>query len=117
MNQILGKLGEDMAVNYLVSKGYHLIERNYRFGRNEVDIIMTHKNIIVFVEVKTRNNDIIGQPYEAVNRKKQRQIIKVAHHYLVENDIEMEARLDVVSIVVNSKMEKIEHIIDAFYAT
>ncbi|SFT84294.1 putative endonuclease [Lishizhenia tianjinensis] len=115
MNQILGKLGENLAVQYLLDKGYTIVDRNYRYGRNEVDIIVSDQNHIVFVEVKTRNNNNIGEPYQAVTRKKQKQIIKVAHNYLVENNIETEARLDVISIVLNSKVKKIEHIEDAFH--
>ncbi|MDX1446259.1 YraN family protein [Lishizhenia sp.] len=115
MNQILGKIGEDLAVEYLLNKGYKLIDRNYRFGRNEVDIIVADENQIIFVEVKTRNNNNIGEPYQAVTRKKQRQIIKVAHNFIVENEVELEARLDVISIVLNQKEKKIEHIEAAFH--
>lgn len=115
MNQILGKLGEDIAVQYLLDNGYKVIDRNYRFGRNEIDIIVTNQKQIVFVEVKTRNNNIIGEPYQAVTRKKQKQIIKVAHHFLVENCVELDARLDVISIVMNEKKFLIEHIEAAFH--
>lgn len=114
MNNILGIKGEEVAALFLERKDYLILERNYRFGRNEIDIIASFKSQIVFVEVKTRNSNALGEPYRAVTKNKQKQIIKVANHYLVENNIEEEARLDVISIILNKKVEKIEHIVAAF---
>lgn len=114
MNHTLGIKGEEKAVQFLIRKEYLILERNYRFGRNEIDIIALNNEQIVFVEVKTRNSNVLGEPYAAVTKHKQKQIIKVANHYLVENRICRDARLDVISIVLNKNVEKIEHIEAAF---
>ena len=58
----LGEIGEEMAVEYLLDKGYIILERNYRFDRAEVDIIAQDNEQIVIVEVKTRTSDFFGDP-------------------------------------------------------
>jgi putative endonuclease len=115
MNHIeLGRLGEEMAVNLLLEKNYTILERNYRFGKLELDIIAKYKGFLIVIEVKTRFTNEIGEPWEAVTKKKQTQIIKATNHYIIENDIDSEVRFDVISIIKNEKFQKIEHIIDAF---
>lgn len=112
---VKGRKGEDLATEYLMQKGYRIIQRNVTFMKNEIDIIARDKNEIVFVEVKERATDVFGSPYEKVDRKKQELIIKVADNYIRKNDINFEARFDIVSIVdIDSEKPKIEHIINAF---
>lgn len=111
----LGKVGEDLALNALLKKGFILKERNYRFAKAEIDLVMHHGDNLVFVEVKTRQTAEIGEPYLAVTRSKQRQIIKAANQYIVSKDLDIDARFDIVSIVHNSYRTVIEHIEDAFY--
>ena len=115
-NQELGDFGEEYALQYLRKKGYKIVTTNYRYDRAEVDIICREGDEYVFVEVKTRNTAEIGEPWQAVTKKKQRQIIKCAHHYLVHKDIDCESRFDIISIVHNSYGTRLEHIDDAFYA-
>ncbi|MDX2360547.1 MAG: YraN family protein [Crocinitomicaceae bacterium] len=116
MNHIeLGKVGEDYAANYLSRKGFQIVDRNYRFGKLEIDIICTHENKLVFIEVKTRNSIALGSPYLSVTPHKQRQIIKVSNRYIIENNRTEEVRFDIVSIIYNSKKQELEHIVDAFY--
>lgn len=110
----LGQLGENLALKHLLEKGYQLLSRNFRFKHLEVDLIMQDGNKLVFVEVKTRQTAEIGEPYLAVTRTKQKQIIKVANHYIIENDLHNESRFDIVSIVHNSYRTVIEHIDNAF---
>jgi len=110
----LGQLGEDMALKHLLEKGYQLLSRNFRFKHLEIDLIMQDGDKLVFVEVKTRQTAEIGEPYLAVTRTKQKQIIKVANHYIIENDLHNESRFDIVSIVHNSYRTAIEHIDNAF---
>ena len=114
-NQELGDFGEELALSYLLKKGLRLLEKNYRFKKNEVDLIFKDKDKYVFVEVKTRQTAELGEPWLAVTKRKQRQIIKCANHYLVENDIEEDSRFDIVSIVHNQYGTRLEHIDDAFY--
>lgn len=110
----LGDLGEELAAKHLVSQGYEILERNFRFGRDEVDIIAKFEKYIVFVEVKTRASNFLGEPEEAVSKAKQKRIIKVANHYLVENDLDNEGRFDIFGIIVNQTTKSIKHIPNAF---
>jgi putative endonuclease len=110
----LGALGEELAVKYLAKNGYKILETNYRFGRDEVDIIASINDLIVFVEVKTRASSFLGEPEEAVSKAKQKRIIKVANNYLIENDLDNEGRFDIFGIIINQKTKNIKHLIDAF---
>ena len=116
MNHVeLGIFGETLAEHFLSKKGYQILDRNYRFKKLEVDIIAMDGDKIVIVEVKTRQTAEIGEPWRAVTRSKQRQIIQVANQYICTNEIDRETRFDIVSIVHNSYRTQIEHIEDAFY--
>lgn len=111
----LGMLGEKMALHFLQKKNYTIHTCNYRYKKNEVDIIAENEGKLIVIEVKTRETAEIGEPYKAVTRSKQRQIINVANHYIIENSIDLETQFDVVSIVHNSYRTKIEHIENAFF--
>lgn len=111
----IGDFGEQMALKFLREKGYKIVTTNYRFKRNEVDIICKDKDEMVFVEVKTRQTAEIGEPWMAVTKSKQKQIIRCAHQYIIENDIDADSRFDIVSIVHNNFRTKIEHIDRAFF--
>lgn len=113
-NQELGVLGEQMAFNFLLERNYQVVARNYRFGHLEADIICHFGGKLIVVEVKTRQTAEIGEPWRAVTRAKQRQIIKVANEYILVNDIQLETQFDIISIVHNNFRTDIEHIIDAF---
>ena len=114
-HNILGKRGEDAATEYLAGKGYNIIARNKRYGHLEIDIIAEYKEMIIFVEVKSRSGTYFEQPFQAVTIKKQKKIIKAANIYIEENEIDLEARFDIISIVEENGKFKIEHIEDAFY--
>lgn len=111
----LGKAGEALAERVLITKGHDILERNYRHGKGELDIISMHSDMIVFTEVKTRHSNALMEPQRAVNHSKQRQIIKMANAYLLERNIDREVRFDIVSVVLNTQSPKIEHIENAFY--
>jgi len=110
-----GKEGEQMAVAFLAAKGYKILERNWRFKKNEVDIIAQNGDDIVFVEVKTRHENFLVEPELTVSKKQQRSIINTANQYIITRSIDLEARFDIVSIVLSSQGEKILHIEGAFY--
>ncbi len=115
MNHIeLGSAGEDIAVQLLLDKGYQILTRNFRFKKWEADIICEFENKLIIVEVKTRQTAIIGEPYLAVTKSKQRQIIKVANHYIEKHKCDLEVRLDIISIVLNQYGKRVEHIENAF---
>jgi putative endonuclease len=112
-----GKLGEKMAAEFLQGKGYSVLATNYVYDKAEVDIIAEHDRRIVFVEVKTRESAYLSAPEYTVSPRKQKQIIKAADAYLKEHHIEKEARFDIVTVIVNSKYKKLDHLEDAFFPT
>ncbi len=111
----LGKKGEQIAHDFLIEKGYKILERNYRFRHLEVDIIAEHKGYLVVVEVKTRNSDFMAGPEITVTKQKQKAIVKVANAYIHDKDIDPETRFDIISIILNTRQKQIEHFYDAFY--
>lgn len=110
----LGKQGEAIAAEFLLKKGYTILHKNWRFKRDELDIVASHKEYIVFVEVKTRVNSYVGNPEEAVTKGKQQRLIRVAHAYIENYQVNLEARFDVVGIIKNQHTEEIIHIEHAF---
>jgi len=111
----LGKKGEELALRFLKKRGYQIIERNYVCKMGEMDIIAREKDILAFIEVKTRTSTTFGPPQLAVNPKKQSQMSKVALHFLKEKRLEdAKARFDVVAIALGLKGAEIELIKDAF---
>lgn len=110
-----GKEGEDLAASLLIEKGFEIIERNYRYGKGELDIIARDKNFLVFVEVKSRESLEYGKPEEAITKKKMSQVRKIAEAYLAEKNITNEnIRFDVVAILFLNGEISIEHYENAF---
>jgi len=111
----LGQKGEQIAYNYLSKLGYVLLGRNWRFKHKEIDLIMMDGDELVIVEVKTRSTAYFERPQDAVNLKKQRLLIQAANAYVEQKDFSGNIRFDVVSIICNEQITKVEHIQDAFY--
>ena len=113
-NREKGKIGEDIAVEYLKRKGATIKERNYWGKFGEIDIIAFFDTTeIVFIEVKSRNNCRYGFPSEAVDKNKQNKIRKTAEEYLIKNKLSnISVRFDVIEIYMTDK--KIRHILNAF---
>lgn len=111
----LGEKGEKLAIDLLRNKGYSVLDENWRSGRNEVDIIAKIGDTVVFVEVKTRSTAYFGNPGEAVSEAKQKRIIQAANDYLLEHELDLEARFDVISVVTTEKETALDHMEDAFY--
>lgn len=110
----LGNKGEELAQRYLVQNGYVLRQVNWRYRKKEIDIIAERDNLLVVVEVKTRTNNYFENPKEAVTKKKQKFIINAAEAYIVEHNIDMETRFDIVAVTIMNNKTDIEHIEDAF---
>ena len=109
----LGKWGEDLAADYLQRKGYTIIERDWKSGRRDLDIVAKNGNVIVFVEVKTRCNSLYGQPEEAVDYRKLQSLQQAINHYIKFRHISQEVRFDIISIVGTIGAEPdIQHIQD-----
>jgi len=113
-NKIKGNIGEDAAGEFLIHKGYVVIERNVytRFG--ELDIIATHKNTLVFIEVKTKTGHVFGEPWEMVSKGKLYQVRKMAEQYLIHTGhaiYRTRCRIDVIGVWLNyqREVERIEH--------
>jgi putative endonuclease len=113
----LGKQGEQSAVNYLIRKGYKIIEQNWRFGKNEIDIIARDGKCIVVVEVKTRNSNYFAEPETNVTHEKQRILVRAANAYVRNKHLNDEVRFDVIAILAGQDEVQINHIVDAFYPT
>ncbi|TKG93413.1 YraN family protein [Puteibacter caeruleilacunae] len=111
----LGKEGEDIARTYLMKKGFRILEVNWRYGKEEIDIIALDKNELVIVEVKTRSSAYYQHPWEAITNRKQRYLINAADAYIQMTESDLETRFDVVSIIYSNGSYQIEHIPDAFY--
>lgn len=109
-----GKKGELIAKNYLISNGYNILDMNHRNKIGEIDIIAMDKNILVFIEVKTRTSINYGYAYEAVNRKKQEKIIYSSLLYMKQNRLEgYQLRYDIIEVYMTANT-KINHIDNAF---
>lgn len=111
----LGKKGEQLAEDFLQRNGYEVLEKNYRYQKNEVDIIAKKGNILVAIEVKTRSTPEFGDPQEFVKPKQIKALVKVVDQYIVENDLDLEVRFDIIAIIENKLGTRIEHLKDAFY--
>jgi len=110
-----GKQGEELAVTFLIEKGFEIVERNYRYGKGELDIIAREKEFLVFVEVKSRESLEYGLPEEAVTKRKIAQIRKIAEAYLSEKGITDEnIRFDVVAILSLNNEVTMNHYENAF---
>lgn len=111
----LGNKGEKLAEDLLKDNGYKILYRNYRTKLGEIDIIARDKEIVCFIEVKTRSSDRFGLGSEAVFRTKQRQIAKAALSFLKDKRLlDKKARFDVVSLDCSAPKPKLDLIKDAF---
>ncbi|EAZ81175.1 YraN family protein [Algoriphagus machipongonensis] len=111
-----GQLAEEMAAQWLISKGYQLLEKNYRHGYAEIDLILTHKKLLVFVEVKFRSGTGFGYAEEFVDYTKRKLIIKAADHYIHEKNWKSDIRFDIVGVYRDrTGAINYRHFEDAFY--
>lgn len=110
-----GKEAENLAAEFLQRKGYEIVERNYRYRRSEIDLIVRKAGWLVFVEVKMRSSHAFGYPEEFVDYQKAKNIVYGAEYYTFENKYEGNVRYDVVAITQRSGKMEIRHFEDAFY--
>ncbi len=111
----LGKKGEELAIDFLIKKGYTIRDKNYRYLKAEVDIIAQKEDILVAVEVKTRSSREFGLPQDFVNQKKIKLLVMATDHYVISKDLDVNVRFDIIAIVHKNNTFEIEHIEDAFY--
>lgn len=110
----LGKTGEQLAVNYLIGKGYKIVERNWRFQKAEIDIIARKAETLISVEVKTRSTKNFGNPQDFVNPKKIKLMVLAMNEYILNKDLDIELRFDIIAITKGKSSFDIEHFKDAF---
>ena len=111
----LGAEGEKIAARYLAGKGYRILERNFRFLRNEIDIIAADGREICFIEVKTRKSDDHGSPEEFVDPRKIKKLIRGAKLFSARKKFrDCRIRFDIVGLVGSAGRFVITHLEDAF---
>ena len=117
-NNMTGSWGELIAANYLQRKHYNIVAMNYRSRFGEIDLIVSNRRFLVFVEVKLRKTDKFASAFEHVDHHKQQRIRTTAELFLSEYCTDLQPRFDVIEIYapngVDTKYPKINHMEDAF---
>ncbi len=111
----LGVLGELKAQRFLLQNAYKILDVNWQYGHKEIDIVAQNNQTLHVIEVKTRRQDYVERPQDAISLKKQQLIIDAANAYVIKNNLPFPVQFDIISIVLNPNFEKFEYIEDAFY--
>lgn len=111
----LGKLGEELAVDFLQKNGYEILDINWRFQKAEIDIIAQKNSTLAVVEVKTRSSLEFGLPQDFVKPKKIQLLVKAINEYVVSKGLDVTVRFDIIAIHYTKQKIDIEHIEEAFY--
>lgn len=111
----LGREGEDIALEYLERRGLKLLERNWRWARKEIDLVMESAEAVHVIEVKTLRDPSPIEPWEQVGGPKQANLILAAGHYIVQKHVEKEVQFDIVSIKMRGDGPEVTYIPKAFY--
>jgi putative endonuclease len=110
----LGKIGEDLAVDFLQKGGYAICERNWRFKKAEVDIIAKKNGVLAVVEVKTRSSNYFGDPQDFIKSKKIKLLVEAVDQYVNSKELDVEVRFDIIAITKQRENFEIVHLKDAF---
>jgi putative endonuclease len=110
-----GQRGEEIAAAFLKTKGYTILETNWRFRNLEADIIASINDTLVIAEVKTRKSNHFGEPETFVNRQKQKNLIQAANEYVIRAGLDLEVRFDILSVITFNGQSSVNHIESAFY--
>ncbi|ALM08188.1 hypothetical protein SB49_10495 [Sediminicola sp. YIK13] len=110
-----GKVGEQIATDYLIAKGYTIKYRNYRYLKAEIDIVALKGSDLAIIEVKSRSTNFIANIAETVTTKKKQLLVMAADHYVMENDLDVSVRFDIITIFKQQGTFNLEHLEDAFY--
>jgi putative endonuclease len=113
--QAFGQLGERIAERWLRQRGWHVVERRFRNGRRDIDLVVRRESTVAFVEVKARKGDDFGGPVEAVHWRKQRELKRSAQVWIDRHGQPPEDyRFDIVGVLVSGDRVRVRHIQDAF---
>lgn len=110
-----GKKGEQLAVDFLLKKGYSILEKNYRYLKAEVDIIAQKGEKLAIVEVRSRSTNFIENIADTVTKKKMQLQIIAADYYVTDLDLDVEVQFDIITIRKNKTEYLINHIENAYY--
>lgn len=110
-----GKEGEQIATDFLLRNGYSISYRNYRYLKAEIDIIAKKGEVLAIVEVRSRRSDYLENIAETVTPKKIKLLVMAADHYILNSDLDVEVRFDIITILKNKNRFEIEHLENAFY--
>lgn len=114
-NQRLGLLGEEIAARWLTRRGWRIVYRRFRNGRRDIDLVAQRDALVAFVEVKARKGARFGDPVEAVDHRKQRELVKSAHVWIDRHGRAEESyRFDVVGVLMDGERVLVKHVEDAF---
>ena len=107
-NNELGTWGEEQAADFLIHKGYTILERDWKSGHRDIDIIATNGQVVVFVEVKARRNRVFGEPEDAVDYMKMHNLRAAINHYVKFKNIRLDIRFDIITVVGTPYMGQAE---------
>lgn len=110
----LGKQGEEQAVYFLQKNGYEILETNWIFQKAEIDVIARKEDTLAIIEVKTRSSIDFGLPQDFVKPKKIQLLVKAVNEYVIQNQLDVSVRFDIIAIHKNANKFIIEHLEDAF---
>lgn len=114
-NQRLGHLGERIAERWLVRQGWRILNRRFRNGRRDIDLVAERASTVAFVEVKARKGDEFGDPVEAVHHRKQRELSRSARVWIDRHGRDGESyQFDVVGILLAGERVLVKHVPNAF---
>ncbi|MGL4292222.1 MAG: YraN family protein [Bacteroidales bacterium] len=114
-HNLIGQEGEKLALEYLLSRGYQIRHTNWHSGHYELDIVAVSSDELIIVEVKTRTTDQFETPEQAVDIRKIRRLVFAADHYIKRFQISHPVRFDIITVLLQGEVPRIEHIEDAFY--
>ena len=116
--QALGDAGERIAERWLRRRGWRVLDRRFRSGHRDIDLVVESEGTVAFVEVKTRRSLRFGDPAESVHRRKQRELTRSARAWIGRHGRSgMAYRFDVVAVLVDGERVRIRHVANAFPAT
>jgi putative endonuclease len=113
--QQLGRDGELVAERWLRGRGWRVLQRRFRSGHRDIDLVAERDGTVAFIEVKARSGRVFGDPVEAVNWKKQRELVRSAATWIDRHGRPGEHyRFDVIGVLVEGETVRVRHVENAF---
>ena len=110
-----GRRGEALAAAYLEHRGWTVLHRNWRFHHKELDLVVMRDGLVAFVEVKTRSEDGLGHPLEAITARKRRDLEIAARGWIAEHGASYQTfRFDAATVITGPRGTRVEHTPDAW---